>query len=147
MGTMHRFKGLEYQKLAVIGASDGILPRTAVVEKYETTDPKRYERELKKSRNQLFVATTRARDALRILARQTEPIPTRVDRGDSVLLRPSPRMRGGGGGLHETWTAETRKARCLQRLGAGGSATWAAAQSRPSPFRCWTSWDCPRAAD
>nr|WP_078603247.1 protein kinase [Streptomyces sp. NRRL S-455] len=66
IGTMHRFKGLEYQKLAVIGASDGILPRTALIEKYETTDPKRYERELKKSRNQLFVATTRARDALRI---------------------------------------------------------------------------------
>jgi hypothetical protein len=35
-------------------------------QKYETTDPKRYERELKKSRNQLFVATTRARDTLRI---------------------------------------------------------------------------------
>ncbi|MFM9613504.1 UvrD-helicase domain-containing protein [Streptomyces niveiscabiei] len=66
IGTMHRFKGLEYQKLAVIGASDGILPRTAVVEKYAATDPNRYERELKKSRNQLFVATTRARDALRI---------------------------------------------------------------------------------
>jgi len=66
IGTMHRFKGLEYQKLAVIGASDGILPRTALAEKYETIDPKRYERELRKSRNQLFVATTRARDALRI---------------------------------------------------------------------------------
>lgn len=66
IGTMHRFKGLEYQKLAIVGASDGILPRTALIEKYETTDPKRYERELKKSRNQLFVATTRARDALRI---------------------------------------------------------------------------------
>ncbi|QTI89675.1 UvrD-helicase domain-containing protein [Streptomyces sp. AgN23] len=66
IGTMHRFKGLEYQKLAVIGASDGVLPRTALIEKYETTDPNRYERELKKSRNQLFVATTRARDALRI---------------------------------------------------------------------------------
>ncbi|WP_242483117.1 hypothetical protein [Streptomyces sp. HSG2] len=59
-------EGVEYQKLAVVGASDGILPRTAVVEKYKTTDSKRYERELKKSRNQLFVATTRARDALRI---------------------------------------------------------------------------------
>ncbi|WP_326571557.1 UvrD-helicase domain-containing protein [Actinacidiphila glaucinigra] len=66
IGTMHRFKGLEYQKLAVIGASDGILPRTTLIEKYATTDPNRYERELKKSRNQLFVATTRARDALRI---------------------------------------------------------------------------------
>ncbi|WP_131739167.1 UvrD-helicase domain-containing protein [Actinomadura roseirufa] len=66
IGTMHRFKGLEYQKLAIIGASDGILPRTALIEKYATTDPKRYERELKKSRSQLFVAATRARDALRI---------------------------------------------------------------------------------
>ncbi|SHL83187.1 UvrD-helicase domain-containing protein [Streptomyces yunnanensis] len=66
VGTMHRFKGLEYQKLAVVGASDGILPRTGLIEKYATTDPKRYERELKKCRNQLFVAATRARDALRV---------------------------------------------------------------------------------
>ncbi|MFI1200685.1 UvrD-helicase domain-containing protein [Streptomyces sp. NPDC020883] len=66
VGTMHRFKGLEYQKLAVVGASDGILPRTGLSEKYATTDPKRYERELKKCRNQLFVAATRARDALRV---------------------------------------------------------------------------------
>lgn len=63
---MRRFKGLEYQKLAIIGASDGILPRTALFEQYENTDPNRYEREIKKSRSQLFVATTRARDALRI---------------------------------------------------------------------------------
>ncbi|MFE9559352.1 3'-5' exonuclease [Streptomyces sp. NPDC006703] len=66
VGTMHRFKGLEYQKLAVIGASDGVLPRASIAEKYETSDPRRYERELKKCRNQLFVAATRARDALRI---------------------------------------------------------------------------------
>ncbi|GAA0965351.1 UvrD-helicase domain-containing protein [Actinocorallia libanotica] len=66
IGTMHRFKGLEYQRLAIIGASDGIIPRTAFIDKYATTDPNRYERELKKSRNQLFVATTRVRDALRI---------------------------------------------------------------------------------
>ncbi|MFE7111307.1 UvrD-helicase domain-containing protein [Streptomyces sp. NPDC057575] len=66
IGTMYRFKGLEYQKLAITGASDGILPRTALVEQYENTDPNRYEREIKKSRSQLFVAPTRARDALRI---------------------------------------------------------------------------------
>ncbi|MCD0482501.1 UvrD-helicase domain-containing protein [Streptacidiphilus sp. ASG 303] len=65
IGTMHRFNGLEYQKLAIIGASDGVLPRTALIEQYQA-DPNRYERELKKSRNQLFVAATRARDALRI---------------------------------------------------------------------------------
>ncbi|GBP99251.1 hypothetical protein SSP531S_06460 [Streptomyces spongiicola] len=63
---MHRFKGLEYQELAIIGASDGTLPRTALVEQYEKADPTRYERELMKSRNQLFVATTRARDVWRI---------------------------------------------------------------------------------
>ncbi|MEY9937031.1 UvrD-helicase domain-containing protein [Streptacidiphilus sp. MAP5-3] len=66
IGTMHRFKGLEYQKLAIIGASDGILPRASVTEKFAQTDPKRYERELKKSRSQLFVAATRARDGLLI---------------------------------------------------------------------------------
>ncbi|MEU6592395.1 3'-5' exonuclease [Streptomyces sp. NPDC046881] len=74
VGTMHRFKGLEYQKLAVVGASDGVLPRTALVEKYATADPRRYERGLNKSRNQLFVAATRARDALR-LSRHGRPSP------------------------------------------------------------------------
>jgi superfamily I DNA/RNA helicase len=52
--------------LDLVRASDGILPRTALIEKYATADPNRYERELKKSRSQLFVAATRARDALRI---------------------------------------------------------------------------------
>ncbi|GAA2274657.1 3'-5' exonuclease [Kitasatospora cystarginea] len=66
VGTMHRFKGLEYQKLAIVAASDGILPRTAAVEAYRTQDPARYERELRKARALLFVATTRARDALTI---------------------------------------------------------------------------------
>ncbi|MGX9920688.1 UvrD-helicase domain-containing protein [Streptomyces sp. NPDC002248] len=66
VGTMHRFKGLEYQKLAIVGVSDGILPRASITERYATSDPKRYARELKKARNQLFVAATRARDALYI---------------------------------------------------------------------------------
>ncbi|WP_327290319.1 UvrD-helicase domain-containing protein [Streptomyces sp. NBC_01198] len=66
VGTMHRFKGLEYQRLAIIGASDGIIPRTSVIERYRTEDPPRYEREQRKARSLLFVAATRARDALRI---------------------------------------------------------------------------------
>ncbi|MFF3919513.1 UvrD-helicase domain-containing protein [Streptomyces sp. NPDC001852] len=66
VGTMHRFKGLEYQRLAIIGASDGIIPRTSVIERYRTEDPARYEREQRKARSLLFVATTRARDALLI---------------------------------------------------------------------------------
>nr|WP_247198847.1 UvrD-helicase domain-containing protein [Streptomyces sp. LBUM 1477] len=66
VGTMHRFKGLEYQKLAIVGASDGIIPRTTVIERYRTDDPPRYEREQRKARSLLFVAATRARDALNI---------------------------------------------------------------------------------
>ncbi|MFD5116138.1 UvrD-helicase domain-containing protein [Streptomyces sp. NPDC058391] len=66
VGTMHRFKGLEYQRLAIVGASDGIIPRTSVIERYRTEDPPRYEREQRKARSLLFVATTRARDALYI---------------------------------------------------------------------------------
>lgn len=66
VGTMHRFKGLEYQKLAVVGASNGIIPRTSRIERYRTEDPPRYEREQRKARSLLFVATTRARDALTV---------------------------------------------------------------------------------
>ncbi|WP_328549819.1 UvrD-helicase domain-containing protein [Streptomyces sp. NBC_00366] len=66
VGTMHRFKGLEYQRLAIVGASDGIIPRTSAIERYRTEDPPRYEREQRKARSLLFVAATRARDALNI---------------------------------------------------------------------------------
>ncbi|MGI5438658.1 UvrD-helicase domain-containing protein [Streptomyces shenzhenensis] len=66
VGTMHRFKGLEYQRLAVVGASDGIIPRTSAIDRYRTEDPPRYEREQRKARSLLFVAATRARDALTI---------------------------------------------------------------------------------
>jgi mRNA-degrading endonuclease RelE of RelBE toxin-antitoxin system len=66
VGTMHRFKGLEYQRLAIVGASDGIIPRTSAIDRYRTEDPPRYEREQRKARSLLFVATTRARDALTI---------------------------------------------------------------------------------
>ncbi|MEU9624101.1 UvrD-helicase domain-containing protein [Streptomyces sp. NPDC088251] len=66
VGTMHRFKGLEYQKLAIVGARDGVIPRTAVIDRYRESDPQRYAREERKARSLLFVAATRARDTLRI---------------------------------------------------------------------------------
>ncbi|WP_406336484.1 UvrD-helicase domain-containing protein [Streptomyces zaomyceticus] len=66
VGTMHRFKGLEYQKLAIVGARDGVIPRTSVMNRYRETDPQRFLREERKSRSLLFVAATRARDTLRI---------------------------------------------------------------------------------
>ncbi|MFF3654426.1 UvrD-helicase domain-containing protein [Streptomyces olivochromogenes] len=66
VGTMHRFKGLEYQKLAIVGARDGVIPRAALVQRYRDTDPQRLAREELKARSLLFVAATRARDTLRI---------------------------------------------------------------------------------
>lgn len=65
IGTMHRFKGLEYRRLAIADVRDGVLPRSGVA-RLERTDPARYAAETRKARSLLFVAATRARDALRI---------------------------------------------------------------------------------
>ncbi|MDX3068658.1 UvrD-helicase domain-containing protein, partial [Streptomyces sp. ND04-05B] len=66
VGTMPRFKGLEYQRLVIVGASDRLVPRMDSIDRYRTEDPTRYRRELRKARSMLFVAATRARDALTI---------------------------------------------------------------------------------
>lgn len=66
VGIMQRFKGLEYQRLVIAGASASLIPRAEVVERYRAEDPARYQRELRKARSKLFVASTRARDALAI---------------------------------------------------------------------------------
>ncbi|GIG60577.1 DNA helicase [Longispora fulva] len=63
VGTMHRFKGLEYQRIALAGISDGLVPRRGI-ESYRDSDPKRHQRERQRERSLLFVAATRARDEL-----------------------------------------------------------------------------------
>jgi superfamily I DNA/RNA helicase len=65
IGTMYRFKGLEYRCLIIAGAAEGLVPR-ASVDEWEHTDPSRHQRELHRARSLLFVAATRARDALAI---------------------------------------------------------------------------------
>ncbi|MFF3781160.1 UvrD-helicase domain-containing protein [Streptomyces sp. NPDC001933] len=65
IGTMYRFKGLEYRCLIIAGVSEGLVPRTSV-DAWERTDPSRHQRELDRARSLLFVAATRARDALAI---------------------------------------------------------------------------------
>jgi superfamily I DNA/RNA helicase/mRNA-degrading endonuclease RelE of RelBE toxin-antitoxin system len=65
VGTLHRFKGLEYQQMIVAGVSNGVIP-TARVEGLRDSDPLRYQREIKQARSLLFVAATRARDSLMI---------------------------------------------------------------------------------
>jgi superfamily I DNA/RNA helicase len=76
---MHRSKGPEYQRLAVVGARDGVLPRASVIERFRD-DPAHRWREERKPRSLLFVAATRARDTLRISghgrASPYVPIPT-----------------------------------------------------------------------
>ncbi|MFD0782693.1 UvrD-helicase domain-containing protein [Micromonospora azadirachtae] len=65
VGTMHRFKGLEYQRMIIAGVSDGLVPRQ-MISRYRDADPKRYQRERQRDRSLLFVAATRARDELAV---------------------------------------------------------------------------------
>ncbi|WHX18582.1 AAA family ATPase [Streptomyces malaysiensis subsp. malaysiensis] len=63
IGTMFRFKGLEYQRMIIAGVTDGLVPREAV-NALRHTDPVRYRHEIQRARSQLFVAATRARDTV-----------------------------------------------------------------------------------
>lgn len=65
IGTMYRFKGLEYRRMIIAGVSEGLVPRSSV-DVWERTDRPRHKRELQRARSLLFVAATRARDALAI---------------------------------------------------------------------------------
>ena len=59
VGTLQRFKGLEYQRMILAGITDAAIPGQRVV-----GDPVRQRRELMRARSLLFVAATRARDTL-----------------------------------------------------------------------------------
>ncbi|WP_327304528.1 AAA family ATPase [Streptomyces sp. NBC_01298] len=65
IGTMYRFKGLEYRRMIIAGVAEGLVPRSSA-DAWERTDPVRHRRELQRARSLLFVAATRARDALTI---------------------------------------------------------------------------------
>ncbi|MEV5544933.1 UvrD-helicase domain-containing protein [Streptomyces sp. NPDC052309] len=85
IGTMFRFKGLEYQRMIIAGVSDGLIPR-ASVEQLRRVDPARHRREVQRARSLLFVATTRARDSLDLFWHGT-PSPflrPLLDRADSA---------------------------------------------------------------
>ena len=63
VGTLHGLKGLEYQRMILVGIADSAIPG-ARVEALRDSDPMRYQRELLRARSLLFVAATRARDSL-----------------------------------------------------------------------------------
>ena len=84
VGTMHRFKGLEYQRMIIAGASDGLLPRRRIAV-LQDRDPTAYKRERQKDRSLLFVAVTRARDDLAVFWHGTpSPFLTSLTRGSGT---------------------------------------------------------------
>jgi superfamily I DNA/RNA helicase/mRNA-degrading endonuclease RelE of RelBE toxin-antitoxin system len=73
VGTLHRFKGLEYQRMIVADVSNGVIP-AARLEGMRDSDPQRYQREIKQAHSLLFVAATRARDSL-VISWHGQPSP------------------------------------------------------------------------
>lgn len=65
IGTMHRMKGLEFRCVAVVGVNDGIVPMRSAVTA-EDTDPQQHREDMLGELSLLFVACTRAREALRV---------------------------------------------------------------------------------
>ncbi|MEW1671028.1 MULTISPECIES: UvrD-helicase domain-containing protein [Streptomyces] len=63
IGTMFRFKGLEYQRMIIAGVTDGLVPREDV-SRLRDREPTRYRHEMQRARSLLFVAATRARDSV-----------------------------------------------------------------------------------
>ncbi|MEU1259196.1 UvrD-helicase domain-containing protein [Streptomyces chartreusis] len=65
IGTMHRMKGLEFRCMAIAGVNDGVVPlRSAVTA--EEVDAQQHKEDLLSELSLLFVACTRAREALRV---------------------------------------------------------------------------------
>ncbi|MDA2814345.1 AAA family ATPase [Nocardiopsis sp. RSe5-2] len=63
VGTMHKLKGQEFRCVAVVGVSEPLLPPKAALDAAEG-DPVALEQVYQQERNLLFLACTRARDAL-----------------------------------------------------------------------------------
>ncbi|SFD73287.1 UvrD-helicase domain-containing protein [Streptomyces aidingensis] len=85
IATMHRMKGLEFRCVAVAGVNDGTVPMTAALTPAEV-DPRQHQEDLHTELSLLFVACTRAREALRV-SWHGAPSPFLA----SVTDRPAPR--------------------------------------------------------
>ncbi|MGW1693740.1 UvrD-helicase domain-containing protein [Streptomyces sp. NPDC002399] len=81
IGTMHRFKGLEFQRVFLAGVSEGLIPHQRI-ETFRLSSPDRYRQEEQRARSLLFVAATRARDELIVTwhGRPSRYLPRQADR-------------------------------------------------------------------
>ncbi|WP_097962934.1 DEAD/DEAH box helicase [Streptomyces sp. or20] len=73
LATMHAMKGLEFRAVSVLGVSDGTVPFARGITARES-DPLQHEADLLRERCLLFVACTRAREALSVTW-SSEPSP------------------------------------------------------------------------
>ncbi|MFC7329941.1 UvrD-helicase domain-containing protein [Marinactinospora rubrisoli] len=85
VGTMHKLKGQEYRCVAVVGAGEAQLPPRAAVDAAEG-DPVALEQIRQQERNLLFVACTRARDALYVshVGAPSRLLPDHADSAESA---------------------------------------------------------------
>ncbi|MCG3039786.1 UvrD-helicase domain-containing protein [Streptomyces sp. S1A] len=65
VATMHRMKGLEFRCVAVAGVNDGTVPMKSAVTPAEV-DAQQHQEDMNSELSLLFVACTRAREALRV---------------------------------------------------------------------------------
>jgi superfamily I DNA/RNA helicase len=65
IGTMHRMKGLEFRCVAVAGVTDGTVPMKSAVTPADV-DAQQHQEDVNSELSLLFVACTRAREALRV---------------------------------------------------------------------------------
>ncbi|MEV5019265.1 UvrD-helicase domain-containing protein [Streptomyces sp. NPDC053780] len=81
VGTMHRFKGLEFQRVFLTSVGEGQVPHQRI-EQYRHTVPDRYRQEEQRARSLMFVAATRARDELIVTwsGRASRFLPSDADR-------------------------------------------------------------------
>ncbi|WP_432131179.1 3'-5' exonuclease [Streptomyces tendae] len=89
IGTLHGFKGLEFQRVFLAGVSEGLMPHQRI-ESCRHDQAERYRQAEKRSRSLLFVAATRARDELVI---------TRSGQASRFLPDPAVRSAGHATGL------------------------------------------------
>ena len=64
IGTMHGLKGLEFRAVAVVGVSEGVIPRAGITPAED--DEVVHRNAMQDERNLLFVAATRPRERLRV---------------------------------------------------------------------------------
>ncbi|XTZ13182.1 UvrD-helicase domain-containing protein [Micromonospora echinospora] len=87
VGTMHAMKGLEFRCLAAVGVDEGVVPARGAVTAVDV-DALAHEHDVLRERCLLFVACTRARDALYV-SHTGIPSPFLPGERDSAVVRPA----------------------------------------------------------